>query len=208
MLLGQPGVDRPRHHLPGLMTKLLDLCKSGFPRRSRLAKTMPCQQCHQFAELLFLHRRQFQILVSSVLAHPIPETLSSVKGWFTCFCWLQWFCLRRRIGQRRGATRASPGIHELMGLPRLAGRAFFRVRLNSRLSSSSTCGPTAVNPCGPTAFRGLSKTNYPYVLGQPLATGTFRVAGRQATRPAQNGYAASNGPITCGSGRRLPGGGP
>ena len=60
-------------------------------------------------------------------AHPIPETLSPVKGWFSCFWWLQWFCLRRRIGQRRGATRASPGIHELMGLPRFAGRAFFRV---------------------------------------------------------------------------------
>lgn len=51
---------------------------------------------------------------------------------------------------------------------------FFRVmNPNSRLSSSSTCGPTAINPCGPTAFRGLYQTNYPYVLGQPLATGTF-----------------------------------
>ena len=57
-------------------------------------------------------------------ADHIPETLSSVKGWFTCFRVLQWFCLRRRIGQRRGATRASPGIHELMGLPRIAGWAF------------------------------------------------------------------------------------
>ena len=71
-----------------------------------------------------------------------------------------------------------------MGLPRFAGRAFSSRRLNSRLSSSSTCGPTAINPCGPTAFRGLSKTNYPYVLGQPPATEAFSLPA--ARRPARH----------------------
>ena len=55
---------------------------------------------------------------------------------------------------------------------------------NSQLSSVSTCGPTAINPCSPTAFRGLGKTNYPYVLGQPLATGTFSLPA--ARRPARH----------------------
>jgi hypothetical protein len=53
MLLGQTGVDRLSHHAPGPMPKPLDLGEGGFPRRSCRSKAMPCQQCHQFAELLF-----------------------------------------------------------------------------------------------------------------------------------------------------------
>ena len=51
------------------MPKPLHLCKGGFPRRSCRSKAMPYQPRHQFAELLFLIRSQFQIIVSSVLAH-------------------------------------------------------------------------------------------------------------------------------------------
>ena len=70
--------------------------------------------------------------------------------------------------------------------PRVDGPAPLRgVGLfNSRLSSSSTCGSTAINPCGPTAFRGLSKTNYPYVLGQPPKIGFFRLPAFR--RPARH----------------------
>jgi len=64
----------------------------------------------------------------------------------------------------------------------LSGAGLFFSGFNSRRSSSSTCGPTAVNPEGPTAFRGLGKTNYPYVLGQPSAAGACPspAAGRSA----------------------------
>ena len=72
--------------------------------------------------------------------------------------------------------------------PRGAG-LFFR-GINSRLSSSSTCGPTAINPCGPTAFRGLYKTNYPYVLGQPPARPARHKMGmRHRTAQLQAGLA-------------------
>ena len=65
----------------------------------------------------------------------------------------------------------------------LRGTGLFSRRLNSWLSSSSTCGPTAINPCGPTAFLGLYETDYPYVLGRPLATGTFSLpVARQPAR--------------------------
>ena len=64
------------------------------------------------------------------------------------------------------------------------GVGLFFGRINSRLSSSSTCGPTAINPDGSTAFHGLSKTNYPYVLGQPPETGPFRLP--TSRRPARH----------------------
>ena len=87
--------------------------------------------------------------------------------------------------------RATQGCDpSVAGDPRVDGPAshcgagLFSRRFDSRLSSSSTCGSTAINPCGPTAFRGLYKTNYPYVLGQPLATGTFSLPA--ARRPARH----------------------
>ncbi len=43
--------------------------------------------------------------------------------------------LRRRIGQRRGATRAPPGIRELIGLSHHeAGRFFFSLKSSTVLS--------------------------------------------------------------------------
>src|SRR5208283_5282983 len=69
MLPGQPRIDRPGQHPPGPVPKLLHLGEGGFPRWSCRSKAMPRQQYHQFAELFFLLRRQFQILTSSVLAH-------------------------------------------------------------------------------------------------------------------------------------------
>jgi hypothetical protein len=49
---------RANVEVQALRDRLLDLRESGFPRRSSRSKAMPCQQCHQFAELFFLHCRQ------------------------------------------------------------------------------------------------------------------------------------------------------
>jgi len=72
MLFGQLGVDRPSHHLPGLMTELFDFGERRFPRRPVVAEPLLCQQCHQLIELSLFFERQIEVLISSVLDFERP----------------------------------------------------------------------------------------------------------------------------------------
>ena len=92
-----------------LHKKTISICVvvlAGRKRKVLVRKRFACQDmegiCQFFREL-----GTFQVVVEAtasyewfiglveslaervVLAHPIPETLSSVKGWFTCFWRLQ-----------------------------------------------------------------------------------------------------------------------
>lgn len=70
VLFQQASIKGPAQHPPRLMTEPFDFGKRRIARRSVLAKTPLRQHGYQFIELRLLNWREFQIVISSFLAHP------------------------------------------------------------------------------------------------------------------------------------------